>query len=239
MLSILILETLPGEWQLIKHQVFAIMTLFAWVGFIQFLRYFKPTRILTAYAKASLGAMIPFLPIVFILLMAFSLTFWIHESAFYLGHGLDCDEECLELDHNLSDDYIQGHELGDYFENQYMLMFGDFANFKNRDAFSLTLLLLATLIVPLVFLNLLIALISEAFAIVSENLIRSDYSELTDIILELEEFMFWNKRKASSSHLLVAKTEANQAIVWTGRSNKVTQKVKGELDKLEKKVLFG
>jgi hypothetical protein len=90
-----------------------------------------------------------------------------------------------------------------------MLMFGDFSNFPNRDAFSLILLLLATLIVPLVFLNLLIALISDAFAVVNENLIRSDYSELTDIILELEEFMFWNSSKSTSAHLVVAKTQSN------------------------------
>jgi uncharacterized membrane protein len=99
------------------------------------------------------------------------------------------------------------------------------------------LLLFATLLVPLVFLNLLIALISEAFAIVNENLLRSDYSELTDIILELEEFMFWNMDKNNSTHLVVAKQQNNSAVNWSGRSNLVAQKVKGELDRQEKRVI--
>jgi hypothetical protein len=97
MIVILILDACDK--QLLKHQMFAVMTLLAWTGFIQFLRYFKPTRILTAYVKASIMSMVPFLPIIFILLKAFSLTFWIHEQAYYLGHGLDCDEECHASDY--------------------------------------------------------------------------------------------------------------------------------------------
>ena len=68
------------------------MNLFSWIGFIQFLRYFKETRVLTAHVKASTRAMLPFLPIVFIMLTGFSLTFWIHENAYYdecLNEGLD------------------------------------------------------------------------------------------------------------------------------------------------------
>jgi hypothetical protein len=83
-------------------------------------------------------------------------------------------------------------------------MFADFGEFTNRDFFTVILLLFATILVPLVFLNLLIALISDAHAILSENLVRSDYAELTDIILELEEFMFWNSDQVKATHLIVA-----------------------------------
>ena len=93
------------------------------------------------------------------------------------------------------------------------------------------LLLFATLLVPLVFLNLLIALISEAFAIVNENLLRSDYAELVDIILELEEFMFWNAgQEAKCTHLVVAQHANHTKPAYTSRSTKMAQKVKVDLD---------
>jgi mannitol-specific phosphotransferase system IIBC component len=88
-------------------------------------------------------------------------------------------------------------------------MFADFESFENRDVFTVLMLLFATILVPLVFLNLLIALISEAFSNVVENITRSDYAELTDIILELEEFMFWNKGNNKTTHLIVAQNAHN------------------------------
>jgi hypothetical protein len=176
--------------------MFAVMTLLSWIGFIQFLRYSKSTRILTAHIVQSTKAMIPFLPVIFIVLTAFSLTFWIHENAAY--------EHFDEENPDAQSGGIQSEYIYFFFENQYKLMFADFDAFENRDVFTILLLLFATILVPLVFLNLLIALISEAFATVVENLIRSDYSELTDIILELEEFMFWNINDNGATHLVVA-----------------------------------
>jgi hypothetical protein len=137
----------------------------------------------------------------------------------------------------LNIDLVQGHEFDIYFENQYKLMFADFGAFENRDFFTVALLILATILVPLVFLNLLIALISDAFAVVSENLVRSDFAELTDIILELEEFMFWNADKNKATHLVVAQQSFDNKVEWAGRGNKVANKVKNDLDKQEKNVL--
>jgi hypothetical protein len=94
MIIVLIFSALDDSWIVIRQQMYSVLTLVSWIGFIQFLRFFKSTRILTAYIKASTWAMIPFLPIIFIMLAGFSLSFWIHEQAYYLGHGLDCDEEC-------------------------------------------------------------------------------------------------------------------------------------------------
>lgn len=109
--------------------------------------------------------MLPFLPIIFIMLVGFSLTFWIHERDYYAS--LECtfgeDEDCAQSD-----------GFYGFLENQYKLMFADFDSFMNRDLFTILMLLFATILVPLVFLNLLIALISDAFANVMETLVRSD-----------------------------------------------------------------
>jgi hypothetical protein len=135
--------------------------------------------------------MLPFLPVILIMLTAFSMTFMIHEAAYYE----DVDSESGE---------VQGEYFQTYFENQYKLMFADFDSFENKDIFTILMLLFATILVPLVFLNILIALISEAFANVVENIQRSDYLELTDIIFELEGFMIWNRSENRASHLVVA-----------------------------------
>lgn len=111
--------------------------------------------------------MIPFLPVIFIMLTAFSLTFWIHEKAYYPQSEEDEDTKretpMRGITRRILEEVAQGDNFYPYFENQYKLMFADFDSFTNRDVLTIILLLLATLLVPLVFLNLLIALISEAF----------------------------------------------------------------------------
>ena len=110
-------------------------------------------------------------------------------------------------------------------------MFGDFGTFKFDSPFAVILIVLATLLVPLVFLNLLIALVSEAFAIVADEIIRTDYAALSDIILELEEFMFWNLGVKKLKHLVVAKHTDLKETMQEGRSTRMVKKLITHLDK--------
>jgi hypothetical protein len=110
-------------------------------------------------------------------------------------------------------------------------MFADFGAFEFESPFAIFLIFMASLLIPLVFLNLLIALISEAFAIVADGIIRSDYAALTDIILELEEFMFWNVGNRKMTHLVVAQHTNFASSYNEGRNNKMANKIKMHLDK--------
>jgi hypothetical protein len=110
-------------------------------------------------------------------------------------------------------------------------MFGDFSTFEFNSPFAVILIVLATLLVPLVFLNLLIALVSEAFALVADRIIRTDYAALTEIILDLEEFMFWNRHIKKMNHLVVAKHTDLKDAINEGRNNKMANKITGHLDK--------
>jgi hypothetical protein len=85
-------------------------------------------------------------------------------------------------------------------------MYGEFYDFESESGSTTEYLLLlaASLLVPLLMLNLLIAIISEAHAEVVENKVRQDYAEICNICLELEGFMFWNRRNEHISHLVVA-----------------------------------
>ena len=60
---------------------------------------------------------------------------------------------------------------------------------------------------------------------------------MCDIILELEEFMFWNKDNKKMTHLVVAEQDTNQSAQWEGRTNKMANKVNMHLDKATSEIL--
>ena len=51
-----------------------------------------------------------------------------------------------------------------------------------------------TLLIPLVFFNLLIAIISDTFDRVYANKVASDYREKASLILEVESILLWRRR---------------------------------------------
>jgi uncharacterized paraquat-inducible protein A len=74
-------------------------------------------------------------------------------------------------------------------------MFGDFDGIEHDTIGEAGILFLASILVPLLMLNLLIAIISEAHAEVVENKIKGDYAKKCTIILELEAYVVWNRNK--------------------------------------------
>lgn len=68
----------------------------------------------------------------------------------------------------------------------------------------------------------------------AESITRSDYAELTDIILELEEFMFWNSGNKDMTHLVVATHTDNSVRKWEGRSHNMAKKVNAEMEVQQK-----
>jgi hypothetical protein len=171
----------------IEYISFSLITLTSWISFLQYLRFFEKTRILIAYISASARAMIPFMLIIVIMLATFTLTHFQIMRKIELQHP--------EL-------FEESPKIQDVFIMQYKLMYGEF--FDTQTTTEYILLLGASLLVPLLMLNLLIAIISEAHAEVVENKVRQDYAELCNICLELEGFMFWNRGSELMKHLVVA-----------------------------------
>jgi len=87
--------------------------------------------------------------------------------------------------------------------------------------------------VPLVMLNLLIAVISETHSKIMEHQEKSDNLELNEIILELEVICqgIFRKPEGNKSYLVLAEYSddfgSNQ---WKGRVQATTKKVKNDLD---------
>ena len=73
-----------------------------------------------------------------------------------------------------------------------MIIIGNWDNPTNVNFYSL-ILLLATLLNPIISLNLLISILSNTFSQVKENQIIADSEELMALIVEAETLMFWQR----------------------------------------------
>ena len=87
----------------------------------------------------------------------------------------------------------------------YRVMFGDFATddyATDVQKFARWVLFVcASTLMALVMLNMLVAVMSDTYARVMNDIIPKDFSELNNIILEQEEIMIWNRNKGKSQFL--------------------------------------
>ena len=79
-------------------------------------------------------------------------------------------------------------------------MFGEFDT-EEYGTMEWVLFGIATVLLPLLMMNLLIAIISDTFARVHLNRIESDYKEKALLLRELENMMFWNRNKSNLKFL--------------------------------------
>lgn len=114
----------------------SILNLISWFRALSFLRFFKSTRVLIRLIVEVVIDMIPFMVVLMFMLLAFSLSF----SAL-----TDSNTNFLT-------------DLG----GNYRIMYGDF-DLDSYDAALWVLFILASLIMPLVMLNLLIAIMSDTY----------------------------------------------------------------------------
>jgi hypothetical protein len=96
--------------------------------------------------------------------------------------------------------------LNSGFITQYKCTTGDFDDFNTDDfdKFDLSLFLLLTFAMPLLLLNLLVAILSDAHKNVIDSLEETENAQTNSIILELETYMFWNRDKSNPRHLIFA-----------------------------------
>ena len=73
-------------------------------------------------------------------------------------------------------------------------MYGDF-NTDGYTNINWFLFLIASTLMPLVMLNMLVAIMSDTYARVMADIVPTDYFELNQMILEQEEIQVWNRLK--------------------------------------------
>lgn len=94
-----------------------------------------------------------------------------------------------------------------------------------------------TFAIPLIFFNLLIAIISDTFDRVYDNKKASDYKEKASLILEVENLLLWNRNKKLLNFLHVIKyksAEFLQEDSWEGKINLLRSEMLRKLSKVYK-----
>jgi hypothetical protein len=89
--------------------------------------------------------------------------------------------------------------------------------------------MLASIVNCVIMLNLLISILGDSYERVQLNLVESDYSQMLEVILELEKMMIWNRNKGIQTYLHkcnLLKSEDSQE-EWEGRIRALQDRISG------------
>lgn len=122
-------------------------------------------------------------------------------------------------------------------QNSWLVGFGvwDTANFTTLEW---TYFFIFTILIPLVFFNLLIAIVSDTFDRVWQNKGASDYKELASLILEVENLLLWNRKVKDKGFLHVVRYKSAEFLTedsWDGKINALKKDVIKKIDEMDAK----
>ena len=140
-----------------------LLTLFQAVKAFQIFSLFKSTRVLLRIVIEIVKDMIPF--------MLFVLATTVSLSLLFTSATPDAD--------------LTPHTYLDFLLHVYLLDFGDF-DIEDNTSLDLFIFVVAVLVVPLVLLNMLIAIMGDTFDRVREEQGRRDFQEMAGLIYRYE-----------------------------------------------------
>lgn len=162
------------EWRgHINETMLLIVIIFSWTRGISYFRMFEGTR----YMVRLLSEVIADMQVFFIILSYSTIAF---TFIFYLKKA--------------------GPAFGMHLTVSYRLDLGDFST-SEYDHFDWVIFFFATVINPLIMLNLLISIMGNTYGRVKESNDIANFQELTEMILEIEKLMVW-KKNSKLKHFL-------------------------------------
>lgn len=97
-------------------------------------------------------------------------------------------------------------------------MHGDFDTDSYPQAGNWILFIISSVLLPLIMLNMLIAIMSDTYARVMAEIVPSDFSELNDMILEQEEVLLWRRSLGKPEFLHFGEImQQGEAGEWEGQ----------------------
>ena len=122
-------------------------------------------------------------------------------------------------------------------QNSWLVGFGvwDTANFTTLEW---TYFFIFTILIPLVFFNLLIAIVSDTFDRVWQNKGASDYKELASLILEVENLLIFKRKVKERGFLHVVRYKSAEFLAedsWDGKINALKKDVIKKIDEMDAK----
>jgi WD40 repeat protein len=180
--------------------------IFSWLRGISYFRMFNGTRYMVRLLGKVIMDMRVFFTILFYSTMGFALIFYLRNPTipFWM-----------------------------YMTTSYRLDLGDF-NTDYTAVFDWVVFFLATMMNPMIMLNLLISILSDTAATVSADNYVANLQELTRMIIEVERVMFWKKNVTKKHYLQFC-----NFIEDDPQTDKIIEKckfIKQKLEKMQKKL---
>ncbi|CAG9326083.1 unnamed protein product [Blepharisma stoltei] len=172
--------------------VFAIVTFLSWARGIAYFRLFKTTRYFINLLISVLNGMSGYIILLFYSMASFCFIFIV----------LQRKMEIPDLMGNV--------------RTSYNLVFGNF-DFGN-ELIELTVCTLGIIINPIIMMTILISIITDVYEQVQSDCLSSDVKELIFLNIEVENLMFWRRRKTHKQYIQVAKEyEKEEDLSWEGK----------------------
>jgi hypothetical protein len=145
--------------------VYAIMFVLVWFKLIKYLQVFDATRYLTRMMFDVVADLGTFILILLLVILAYAqITISIEDS----GDAKTFDELSRQA---------------------YVLAFGDFGGFDTFTFVKFMVFVIFSFVVPLVMMNLLIAIISDSYAVITSNQVSTNSRSLAEMLLEMEQLV--------------------------------------------------
>ncbi len=148
------------------------MFLLMWIKILTYLAVFKKTRYLIKMIIEIIGEITTFLFILFIAILAYA-------QILYTTKDTDSEETSTA-------------------RGSFLLAFGELGDFESIGLVQFLIFALFLFFIPLVLMNMLIAIMSDAYERVQSNAQSADSKILADMILEMEELTRFFKNKFGS-----------------------------------------
>jgi WD40 repeat protein len=193
----------------LQYSALELLTLCWWVRAVGYFRLFNKYRYLLRVIMEIIKDMIPFFLILFTSTIGFAMLLCVSQSdiSFYNA-----------------------------FVNVYLLDQTDFV-FDMDSIENILVFFMASLLNPIIMLNLLIAIMGDTYDRVQEDQIVADYREMTELILEAEYLAFWSKNNKAmfkyiirSDYMRNLNLEKNQ---WMGKIRAVKKSLQSLEDKFK------
>jgi WD40 repeat protein len=149
-----------------NDSILLIVIIFSYTRGISYFRMFDGTRYMVRLLSEVIKDMRVFFIILFYSTLAFTFIFYLRSP----GPGF----------------------FGDFLTVSYRLNLGDF-DADYTETFDWIIFFLASVINPLIMLNLLISIMGDTYGKVQETNDIANFQELTEMIMEIEKLMFWKK----------------------------------------------
>jgi len=174
-----------------NETLLTLLTLFSWIRGITYFRLFDQTRYMVNLLKFVVEDMISFLALLFYSTLAFSFIF-------------------MAMD--------KGGSFSDYLTQSWSLDLGDF-NTDGFGAIQWIIFFLASMINPLIMLNLLISIMGNTYDRVQDGQEIADRKELCEMIIEAETMLYWRRNLGEKVYMqmLSEQQQLTAAGDWMGR----------------------